>query len=345
MEERLRGIGEMSRESGLTVSALRFYDAAGVLGPAHVDPASGYRFYAPDQLVVARLVATLRRAGMPLPGIRAVLDHRGAPAAVDALLVAHVRRLEQGLSDARRALSSVRSLLEPEENPMPTTCTVPGPDLAAALRAVRFAAGSDPDLPVLAGVLMDLGPDALTLVATDRYRMAIATLPVDAVDGPATGVVVPLPLVDRLAALAAGPVTITVDGDEVAVGSAAGSARGAGVAGEYPDYRRVLATGTVEGIPVDATQVRKRVGVGGTRTMRREQDGTDHEITVLRARDGNLEFGTDAGPDGVGVNAEFLLEALDAGGPGQLSISLDGPVTPLVVRSPRSVSLLMPVRV
>lgn len=71
-----RGIGAMARASGLTVSALRFYDGAGVFGPAHVDPHSGYRRYAPDQLVVARLVASLRRVGMPLAGIREVLEHR-----------------------------------------------------------------------------------------------------------------------------------------------------------------------------------------------------------------------------------------------------------------------------
>ena len=29
----MRGIGQMARESGLTVSALRFYDGAGVLVP------------------------------------------------------------------------------------------------------------------------------------------------------------------------------------------------------------------------------------------------------------------------------------------------------------------------
>lgn len=37
------GIGQMARECGLTVSALRFYDGAGVLVPARVDPHTGYR--------------------------------------------------------------------------------------------------------------------------------------------------------------------------------------------------------------------------------------------------------------------------------------------------------------
>jgi DNA-binding transcriptional MerR regulator len=40
----MRSIGEMARASGLTVSALRFYDGAGVLVPAFVDPETGYRW-------------------------------------------------------------------------------------------------------------------------------------------------------------------------------------------------------------------------------------------------------------------------------------------------------------
>ena len=72
----MRGIGRLARESGLTVSALRFYDGAGVLVPARVDPRSFYRWYSDEQVVVARLVARLRRVGMPLADVRRVIEHR-----------------------------------------------------------------------------------------------------------------------------------------------------------------------------------------------------------------------------------------------------------------------------
>ncbi len=55
------GIGSLARASGLSVSALRFYDAEGVLVPAEVDPHTGYRRYTGVQVVDARLVAELRR--------------------------------------------------------------------------------------------------------------------------------------------------------------------------------------------------------------------------------------------------------------------------------------------
>lgn len=181
----MRSIGEMARDSGLSVSALRFYDGAGVLTPARTDARTGYRWYGERQLPDARLVARLRRVGMPLPEIRRVLSDRAdRPDAVHALLDAHLRRLEDGLADARRELSRVRALIEPEEQPM-TRITVPAQELAAALDAVRFAASSDPERPSLCGVLLDLDGGVLTLVATDRYRLAVA--PVRLPPPPAAG--------------------------------------------------------------------------------------------------------------------------------------------------------------
>ena len=66
-------IGEFARRSGLSLKALRLYDARGLLPPARVDEASGYRFYAPDQLERAHAISLLRRLDMPLSTIADVL--------------------------------------------------------------------------------------------------------------------------------------------------------------------------------------------------------------------------------------------------------------------------------
>jgi DNA polymerase-3 subunit beta len=190
----MRSIGEVARASGLGVSALRFYDRVGVLVPAVVDPDNGYRWYSQAQVDQARLVAGLRRVGMPVAGIVAVLgaDRAGA----HELLDRHLRRLERGLTDARRELSRIHALLDPQENPM-TTVTLSRTVLAVALDFVRFAVGSDPELPMLDGVLVDAAADGVTFVATDRYRMAVHREPAT-VDGPATRVIAPISWVDRL---------------------------------------------------------------------------------------------------------------------------------------------------
>ncbi len=74
-------IGAFARAARLSPKALRLYDELGLLPPAAVDRESGYRFYDPDQLDQARLVAWLRRLGMPLARIRAVVGLDHAPAA------------------------------------------------------------------------------------------------------------------------------------------------------------------------------------------------------------------------------------------------------------------------
>jgi PPM family protein phosphatase len=95
--------GAFARASGLSRKALRLYDELGLLHPVRVDPVSQYRYYAPAQLQQARLVAWLRRLGMPLASIRAisVLPPAQAAAEIDA----YWQRVEAE-TDARRELAA-----------------------------------------------------------------------------------------------------------------------------------------------------------------------------------------------------------------------------------------------
>jgi DNA-binding transcriptional MerR regulator len=369
----MRGIGEMARDCGLTVSALRFYDGAGVLVPAQMDPRSNYRWYSDEQVPTARLIARLRRVGMPLADISRVLAHRGERPVVEQVLRAHLTRLEDGLADARHELSAALSLLD-QESPMTTTrLTTRAPELLAALRSVRHAVGTDPGLPMLTGVLLDLDPTGLTVAATDRYRLTVSTAS-GPVEGPAVQVIAPAALVDEVVSSLAGPGGDEVvsslarpGGDDVVVEVTAGtitvtvgdtSLRGAALDHEFPDHRRLLRTDPAHRVPVAAADLRARLAGAPVRTVRREQDGADRTVAVLTlAPDGGLHV-TGAGPDLVeagvgergllemGLDREFLLQALDAAGSGQLVLELDGPLTPLAVRDagrPEHVTLLMPV--
>ncbi|HEX3541053.1 MAG TPA: helix-turn-helix domain-containing protein [Acidimicrobiales bacterium] len=95
-------IGEFSRRSRLSVKALRLYDELGVLVPARVEEASGYRYYNVAQLEGARLVAMLRQLDLPLDAIRELLACDPVDAA--ARIAAHWRQVE-ALHDARRELA------------------------------------------------------------------------------------------------------------------------------------------------------------------------------------------------------------------------------------------------
>jgi serine/threonine protein phosphatase PrpC len=74
-------IGAFARAAQLSTKALRLYDELGLLRPAAVDGESGYRYYDPAQLERARLIAWLRRLGMPLARIRVVCELPQAEAA------------------------------------------------------------------------------------------------------------------------------------------------------------------------------------------------------------------------------------------------------------------------
>jgi DNA-binding transcriptional MerR regulator len=77
----LMGISEFAKRSWLSRRALRLYDELGLLPPARVDADSGYRWYAPEQLERARLVASLRRLAIPLAQIKVILAQNAAAAA------------------------------------------------------------------------------------------------------------------------------------------------------------------------------------------------------------------------------------------------------------------------
>jgi len=76
----LMSISEFARLSWLSPRALRLYDELGLLPPARVDPDSGYRWYAAEQLDQARLVASLRQLAIPLTQIKLIvrLDSQAA---------------------------------------------------------------------------------------------------------------------------------------------------------------------------------------------------------------------------------------------------------------------------
>jgi DNA polymerase III subunit beta len=324
--ERL-GIGEVARASGLPVSALRFYDGAGVLVPASVDPRTGYRRYGPEQVAAARLIARLRRVGLPLASVRALLDGADPGPVLDA----HLGRLEDGLAAARRELATVRTFLDRSEPVM--TLTVP----TAALDAVRYAVGSDPAHPGLHGVLLDADGETLHLVATDRYRLVVATAPA----GGATGrVFLPVEVVDQVRA-APGPVTVTIEDDKLVVTAGDRTIRTPVETDGFPDWRRLEPAAPAHRVVVDGPALRAAVSAGPS--TRRDDTGAGYDAVVLTLDGDELGVGGTGDTLAVGVNRDFLLDAL--ADHGQLTLELDGPHTPLAIRLPDRPdwSLLMPV--
>jgi PPM family protein phosphatase len=129
---RLLSIGAFAHATRLSPKALRLYGELGLLPPAFVDPDSGYRFYDPAQLERARLVAWLRRLGMPLARIRVVCDLDPAQAADE--VAAYWAQVEADIASRRDLAAFLIATLSGRKT------TMPG---AQEALAIRYAARTD----------------------------------------------------------------------------------------------------------------------------------------------------------------------------------------------------------
>lgn len=114
----LHGIGALARRTGVPVRTIRFWCDSGVV-PATTRSAAGHRLYDARAIGRVELVAALRKLGLGLRDIRAVLEDRKSVADVAAL---HVRALDAEIR-ALRLQRAVLSLIAtggatPEETKM-----------------------------------------------------------------------------------------------------------------------------------------------------------------------------------------------------------------------------------
>ncbi|HET7068408.1 MAG TPA: MerR family transcriptional regulator [Nocardioides sp.] len=114
-------IGEFATATGLTAKALRLYDDLGLLTPAEVGPGNGYRYYEPEQIEQARLVARLRSAGVPLPRITTIIGL--TPEAATAELLSYWRQVEADTKSARDVVVSLAVQLRGRDIAMNETAT------------------------------------------------------------------------------------------------------------------------------------------------------------------------------------------------------------------------------
>ncbi|HEY1920114.1 MAG TPA: MerR family transcriptional regulator [Streptosporangiaceae bacterium] len=110
-------IGDFAKMTYLSVKSLRRYHDMGLLVPADVDQATGYRYYAADQVPAGQVIRRFRDLGMPLEHIKDVLRAPDAATRND-LIVAHLREMESALEQTRQTVASLRALLERPQAPI-----------------------------------------------------------------------------------------------------------------------------------------------------------------------------------------------------------------------------------
>ena len=103
-------IGEFARLGTVSVRTLRHYDEIGLLPPAKVDPATGYRAYSAEQLQLLNRIVALKELGLSLAQARQLVDGITLEE-LQGMLMLRRAQLEQELEEHRSQLLGVEARL------------------------------------------------------------------------------------------------------------------------------------------------------------------------------------------------------------------------------------------
>ena len=103
-------IGRFSKSCRLTIKALRHYDEVGLLKPTFVDPASGYRYYAPTQAREAVMIGMLRSLDIPISAIKRLINADSAD--FKNILLKEQERIKRDLEKKQRTLTSLQRIAD-----------------------------------------------------------------------------------------------------------------------------------------------------------------------------------------------------------------------------------------
>ncbi len=112
-------IGEFSKMCRVPVSALRYYSDLGLLPPASIDPASGYRYYEVAQLPRLNRILALKDLGLSLDEIASLLNNELSAAELRGMLRLKQAEMSRAVAEQQAQLARVESrlrMIESEDN-------------------------------------------------------------------------------------------------------------------------------------------------------------------------------------------------------------------------------------
>jgi DNA polymerase III subunit beta len=249
--------------------------------------------------------------------------------------------------------------------------TVDAATFAGAVAQVAIAAGRDDTLPMLTGVRLELEGSMLTLLATDRYRLAVRELAwhPDAPDASMVALVPARTLADTAKTLGplGGSVTVALSRGgtgEGMIGFAGGTRRSTSrlLDGDFPKVRALLPSihNAQARISVPAlTEVVRRVGLVAERStpVRLSFSADGLVVEASGTEDARASEAMDCTYDGepmtIAFNHQYLLDGLSAVDSQVAVLSFTEPKKPAVISPanddgeivPGYWYLIMPVRI
>ena len=151
-------IGDFARHGRVSVRMLRHYDALGLLRPAHVDLATGYRSYEAAQLARLNRIVALKDLGFTLQQVGSILDDKVSVEELRGMLRLRRAELQSQIAADSARLAQVEARLQVIER----EGAMPADDVQVKrLPAVRVAA--------LSGLAAGFEPAAIGPVIEPLY--------------------------------------------------------------------------------------------------------------------------------------------------------------------------------
>jgi len=137
-------ISQFSHSTGISRSALIYYDETGVFHPDKRDPRNNYRYYRPEQIITANLIKVLAELDVPLKQIKTLSTQRSAASMMELFdkhedaLQTHVKKLEQSIQLIKVFRDLLRMGKDADESEI-NVRTLPGWDIIIGPDCHRFS--------------------------------------------------------------------------------------------------------------------------------------------------------------------------------------------------------------
>ncbi|MBD1919343.1 MerR family transcriptional regulator [Phormidium sp. FACHB-77] len=109
MQPVLLKVGELAKQTGVSVRTLHYYDEIGLLSPSHRTEA-GYRLYGERDIIRLQQIASLRQLGFSLEGIREGLEQRNF--SFDGVIQLHTARLREQIELSQKLLNRLEAIAQ-----------------------------------------------------------------------------------------------------------------------------------------------------------------------------------------------------------------------------------------
>lgn len=241
-----------------------------------------------------------------------------------------------------------------------SSCSVAPRELQEALNQVAFAAATDETRPVLAGILFSFRGSTLTLIAADSFRLAVRQLEVAKPLDQNVDIIVPLRTVQELARVLGDQdepleIMVTPNRSQVLFHLASVDLVSRLIEGTYPNVQQVIPTRAATRVILNtkefqnANKIASLIARDANNIVRLTVSGApadDHDgvggtgvLTVgANAEVGDTQGKLDAVVEGdnaqltIAFNGKYLSDVLGVIGTAQVSLELNSPSSPGVVR-------------